>query len=912
MNKISVFLCVLCASVLNFFLIQRSYRVAQRVILLLFITLSCHLNAQIKIEGTITNKSKAPILGVNVILNGKNQNIILAYTSSDKNGRYQLTCESYADSLQITINSFEYEKIVRIIPAKSQTLNFELKEQTFMLKEVTASAPAITDSNDTLSYLVSKFATENDKVIEDVLKKLPGIEVSESGQISYQGKPINKFYIENMDLLKGRYTLATKNISLKDVATVEVFQNHQPIRALSEAQPSDQAAINLKLREDAKGVFSLLATVGAGVAPFKPAAFIWDNELISLFFSKKMQNINTYKGNNSGNDVTQEFTSFYSDAEPLQYEGRFLSVLTPTEPPISKQRYLFNNTHAASSSFLNVLKNEYQLTTNLVYYNDIQNKESYSKSTYYLVGDTALTVEELTHSNATANYAAATFTLEANKEKFYLKNALNLNGSWMDDKGMAATVDSINQHLKTDLYNISNKFELIKEMGGKWMRFYSFNGFAQTPQNLLITPALYEDIVNNGEPFEKLMQQTLFNDFSSKTHFSFGITKPKFNQSYWGGLDVSVQSLNSLLQPLQSDSSAITLSPDSLQNDLLWQQYKIFIQPNYTYKPWKKLKLDLSLPLSYNLLLINDKNLEKQKPIHRVLFTPTFTVLYEITQKWSLKANYSYYSYLGSIQDSYTGYILRNYRSFIRNDGQLADNKSHGCFLRVSYRNVMQAVFAYLDFFYDHFTSNMLREYSYIGILQVQNSMLQSVSSNTFGVRGNISKNVYAWRTTFSLTGYYNDVFASSMVQNQLIDYRYSYYGLQTKIESQLSSWAGLSYSLLWNGSQMFVKKEKSENIPIHSISNYVKLYFYPIKRLELMCGYEHYYNNYISEGRNKHFADVGVSYRWKWADISLVWTNIINTHQYFTASYSGLDEFVNIYEISPSQVLLRVKFKIL
>ncbi|MCL1969262.1 MAG: carboxypeptidase-like regulatory domain-containing protein [Bacteroidetes bacterium] len=881
------------------------------VFVLLLILLHSKAHGQITITGTITNQTKTPLQGINVMVNNKNQNNILAYTLTDKNGHYQITCEINADSLQIILIGFNYGKTIRIIPAESQILNFELKEESISLKEVAVNAPLIVQTNDTLSYLVSKFATENDKTIEDVLKKMPGIEVSEGGQISYQGKPINKFYIENMDLLKGRYTLATKNISLKDVATVEVFQNHQPIRALSEAEPSDQAAINLKLREDAKGVFSLIATVGAGVAPFKPAAFLWDNELISLFFSKKMQNINTYKGNNSGNDVTQEFTSFYSDIEYPTYEGRFLSIIAPNAPPISKQRYMFNNTHAASSSFLNVLKKEYQLTTNLVYYNDKQSKESYTKSTYYLSGDTCLTVEELTNSKGMENHAAATFTLEANKENFYLKNALNLNGSWIDDKGMTATGDSIHQHLKTSRYNISNMFELVKEMSGKFIKFYSYNGFAQTPQILLIKPALYADIVNNGEPFEALRQQTIFNDISSKTHFTFGITKPKFIQHYLGGFDATVQSLNSLLQPLNNGISTHS-SPDSLHNDLLWQQYKIFINLYYTYKPCKKLKLDLILPLSYNLLLINNKNLEKQKPIHRVLFTPTFTILYEITQKWSLKANYNYYSYLGSVQDTYTGYIMRNYRFFNRNDGQLADNKSHACFLRTSYRNVQKAVFSYLDLIYEYTISNMLIDYSYMGILQIQNNIRKSVSSNTYGVRGNISKNVYSWRTTFSVTGYYYDIFSSQLVQNELVAYRYSYYGLQPKIESQLSSWAGLSYAFFWNGSKTFIKKEKSDNTSIQSLCNYVKLYFYPVKRLEFMIAYEHYYNNFIAKRKNKHFVDFGISYRWKWADFSLIWTNIINTHQYITASSSGLDEFVNIYEIRPSQIMLKVKFKIL
>ena len=881
------------------------------VFVLLLATLHNHVYGQIKIEGKITTKSKVPIVGVNVIISSKNQNNIIAYTTSDKNGYYELNCQIAADSLQITLNSLSYEKIVRALPAKSQTLNFELKEQAISLKEVSVKAPPIVESGDTLNYLVSAFTSKNDRVIEDVLKKLPGIDVSESGRISYQGKPINKFYIENMDLLQGRYAIATKNISVKDVASVEVYENHQPIKALSETQSSDQAAINLKLREDAKGIVSLMAQVGLGAA-LDPASFLWDNELILLFFSKKWQNITTYKGNNSGNDVTQEFISFYSDAEALVYEGRFLSVLAPNPPPINKERYLFNNTHAVSTNVLHAFKNDYQLTANVVCYNDKQTKESYAASTYYLSSDSCLIVEELLNSKSTVNHAAATITLEANKEKFYLKNALNLNASWMNHTGISEAMDTmIHQKLKTNLYNVSNRLELIKNFSGeKSMRFYSFNGYAQTPQNLLIKPALYEEIINNGQPYEKLNQQTTFKDFSSKTSFSFFITKPKFTQSYWGGFDATVQSLNSLLEPLQDNGMPASLAPDSLQNDLLWQQYKIYIQPSYTYRPWRKLHLELLLPLSYNLLLISDKIPDNRKPIHRVLFNPSLTVLYDITQKWSFKTNYSFYNYLGSIQDSYTGYIMRNYRSYNRNDGQLADNKSHACFLRVSYRNAMRALFANVDLFYEHLTSNMIRDNAYSGILQMQNNIRKSVASHTYGVGGTISKNVYSWRTTFSVSGNFYDMSSSQMVQGELIDFRYINYGLKPRIESQISSWAGLSYTLLWNGSKNVIKK--SNNSSIHSIANYVKVYFYPVKGLEILAAYEHYYNNTISKEKNKHFVDLGISYRWKWADISLIWSNIINTHQYNTVSYIDLNEFVNIYEIRPSQILLKVKFKII
>ena len=80
------------------------------------------------------------------------------------------------------------------------------------LKEIKIQADRILQKgSDTLVYNVAAFQSEQDAVLEDVLKKMPGIQVQESGRILYKGKPVD-FTIEGMDLLKGRYGIATKNI----------------------------------------------------------------------------------------------------------------------------------------------------------------------------------------------------------------------------------------------------------------------------------------------------------------------------------------------------------------------------------------------------------------------------------------------------------------------------------------------------------------------------------------------------------------------------------------------------------------------------------------------------------------------------------------------------------------------------
>ena len=64
-----------------------------------------------------------------------------------------------------------------------------------VLREVVVKSDAIWNRNDTLVYSVEAFRNTGDRSIGDLLRRLPGVEVSESGGIKYQGESINRFYI---------------------------------------------------------------------------------------------------------------------------------------------------------------------------------------------------------------------------------------------------------------------------------------------------------------------------------------------------------------------------------------------------------------------------------------------------------------------------------------------------------------------------------------------------------------------------------------------------------------------------------------------------------------------------------------------------------------------------------------------
>ena len=565
-----------------------------------------------------------------------------------------------------------------------------------------------------------------------------------------------------------------------------------------------------------------------------------------------------------------------------------------------------------STNILRVLPNESQIIANVNYFNDRQNSNSYARSSYYFPNNDVLIIDETLDAVRQINNVNTTVKYTVNQDKFYLSNALDFTASWLDNSGVAAATDTVNQDLNTNSYNISNKFEFIKNFTqDRSYRIYSFNGFVHTPQSLHIQPGLYEDVLSDGLPYNQLRQTTSFNNFVSTTTFNFSKANRYLRQNYYGGVDISLQSLNSLLQPTDNNGFPIIAAPDSIQNNLGWGKYKVFLSADYRYT-WRRFEITLALQPSYNLLFIDDKIPHNQQTINRILFNPSLTVRYRPNRYWNINANYGRYDNLGNIRNTYTGYIMRNYRSLNKYDGTLADATTNNATLGFTYRNPLKALFFNIGLVYEHFASNLMYDLSYAGILQIQKTIHRPTTSDTYGINGSISKALYTLNnSTISLSANYYTMLASQMNQGELVNYRYNGYWVKPSIESQISSWGSLSLASLWNNSKMTMESNTLDNPTIRSLSDYLTLNFFPWDNWSIGCGVEHYYNSAVSDENNKFFADVNLKYKTSKLEVAAKWANIFNTGKHITASYNETSEYLYIYEIRPSQVLLTVKFKL-
>ena len=84
-------------------------------------------------------------------------------------------------------------------------------------------AKPIHQDNDTTRYFVNAFADGHERTVEDLLKKLPGIDVSDDGSISYKGKPISKILLDHTDMFGENYKTASRTLSPQIVGSVEAI-----------------------------------------------------------------------------------------------------------------------------------------------------------------------------------------------------------------------------------------------------------------------------------------------------------------------------------------------------------------------------------------------------------------------------------------------------------------------------------------------------------------------------------------------------------------------------------------------------------------------------------------------------------------------------------------------------------------
>src|SRR6185312_3182179 len=392
------------------------------------------------------------------------------------------------DSLAVEVRIIGYKTQVKSI-AGSAPVDFILPASVNQLQAVVikSSRPVLRTHGDTLSYHVADFSSAQDRTIGDVIKKLPGITVAADGTISYNNKPISTVYIGGDNLLDDKYNIATRTIPQDAVNNVQVIQNNQPIKALQNKVYSEDVALNLTIKKGAKLHLMGQESVGAGV----PGNY--DVDLNALMFKDKYKAINYLKGNNTGYDLQEEVVSHNYSSYMQQVDNSVpatvLSLGSVNDPALSRDRYLFDKSGLLNLNNLVNLKNDVQLRLNAYYLHDVQRQDYSQKTTVFLPGDT-VHYTETQHNQFKPDIFHAQFTLNVNKDKYYLNNALVLDDNRSARYSALNTNGTmVNQSFRDNSLSFSNEFNIIKSLkSNNIIQAYSYISHMAEPENRMIGP----------------------------------------------------------------------------------------------------------------------------------------------------------------------------------------------------------------------------------------------------------------------------------------------------------------------------------------------------------------------------------------------------------------------------------------
>ncbi len=214
----------------------------------------CSINilfSQIKFDGVVKDSIGNPLELANIIVLDQKTNTLDSYSITDEKGYYSFELEKNTNyKFQVSyIGMNSFEEIINI-KESNITRDFLLQADNALDEvELTYEMP-VTIKGDTIVYNADSFKNGSERKLEDVLEKLPGIEINEDGQVEIEGKVVNKLMVNGKDFFDGDTKIATKNIPSNAVDKIQVLRNYSEVGQLSSVTNNkDNFALNIKLKE---------------------------------------------------------------------------------------------------------------------------------------------------------------------------------------------------------------------------------------------------------------------------------------------------------------------------------------------------------------------------------------------------------------------------------------------------------------------------------------------------------------------------------------------------------------------------------------------------------------------------------------------------------------------------------------
>ncbi len=387
-----------------------------KVLCLFFIALFLSFQVQSQefiIKGIVIDApSNLPLEASTIYAESIQDSTLITYTISEKNGAFALEGKTALKEVNLYFSYNGYKSIVKKIALKSYTdLGvIEMEEQAQELKgvQVVGERVPIIIKKDTLEFNADSFNTRPDATVEDVLKKLPGVEVDSDGKITVNGKEVSEVLVNGQVFFSSDPTVATKSLPKEIINKIQITDTKTKTQEFTgEAGDGETKTINLTIKEDKNNGY--LGRLAAGYGTDDRYQL---NGLFNYFNGQERISIIT--GSNNINNSGFSFDEIY---DMVGNSGGGVSFNNSGDFRIGDMSFGFGQGITTSSnvgaSYANKQKDNYEVNGNYFYaYSDSFNDEKISRENILPNGRFFTDTETNFNGSSNSNRGGATLEFD--------------------------------------------------------------------------------------------------------------------------------------------------------------------------------------------------------------------------------------------------------------------------------------------------------------------------------------------------------------------------------------------------------------------------------------------------------------------------------------------------------------------
>lgn len=446
------------------------------ILLLCFSSVVLSQSKEYKIEGILKAQNDSTFLeSATVHLEKIKDSSVVTYTISDKLGRFKLEGKTFEEELRLVVSYIGYASYSKTITFDKKNISLGtilLKPANVLDEIVLRSRAPITIKTDTLEFNVKSFKTKKDATVEDLLKKLPGVEVDDEGKITVNGKPVNKILVNGKPFFGDDPTITTRNLTKDLIEKVQITDTKTKSEAFTGEKGDDEnKTINLTIKkENNKGYFGRLAA-GKGTDDLYEFA-----GLVNRFNDKRR--ISVLFGGNNTNSPGFSFGEIQN-----MFGGNSLSFNSNGSFSIGGLSFGSGSGITTSQNIGATYADEYakgvDINADYFFSNaDNKNRTSRNRETFLPDGDSFFTNADGTSRNENKNHRAnlefdveidSTFLINI-RPSFTRNESISTNNQFeesFDSSNNQINNSTSNSFRQAIASNLRNRFDITKKLNGK-------------------------------------------------------------------------------------------------------------------------------------------------------------------------------------------------------------------------------------------------------------------------------------------------------------------------------------------------------------------------------------------------------------------------------------------------------------